>query len=113
MKNTAKNNNKISYTKVGFLVPTVYCCFTALLMATVYAVGNSIIVLSQPLTQLVMKAGLISLFVAPSALIVCGSLSMRHRNKYPAAPFFYNQLPLVLSFLVLGLQVVYMATLTL
>ena len=114
MKKTAtnKNNSKIIYTKAGFIVPMVYCCFTIALMALVYANVNSIIVLNENMTRLVMKAGMISLVVAPSALIVCGSLSMRHRNRYPTAPFYYSQLPLLLSFIVMGLQVLYLLTLT-
>ena len=108
----ANKSKKINYLKPGFIIPMVYCTISAIIMGLVYLATNNPQMFTTDITNIIMTAGSISLVLSPSALIVCGGLSLKHRNKFPLESAFYSELPVVLSFLVLGLQVVYLVLMT-
>ena len=108
----ANKTKKINYLKLGFIIPVVYSTISGIIMALVYLVTNNPQMFSESLSLLILQAGTVSVTLSPSALIVCGSLAMKHRNKFPLEPFLYSDFPLALSFLVLGFQVLYLAMLT-
>ena len=105
-------NNKISYIRPGFLIPMVYCTISGIIMLLAYLVTNNPQMFSESVSQLIMTASTVSIVLSPSALIVCGALSLKHRNKFPLESIFYSDLPVALSFLVLGLQVMYLVMAT-
>ena len=111
MKTTSKKNdkNKINFLKPGFIIPMVYCTVSALIMAGYYLVNKGYIADTE-FARTLAQAGTISILLSPSALMICGRLSMKHREKYPFRPFFYTELPVYLSFLILGLQVFYLVS---
>ena len=109
MSKNTKKDNKISYLRPGFIIPIVYSTLSGIVMALVYLVTNNPQMFSESLKALILQAGTISVVLSPSALIVCGGLSLKHRNKFPLESFLYAEFPLALSFLVLGFQVLYLA----
>ncbi len=108
----SNNTNKISYLKPGFIIPVVYSTITAVIMGLVYLVSNNPAIFSEEISAMLMQAGYISLLLSPSALIVCGSMSMKHRNRFPLESFFYSDMPVAMSFLVMGFQLLYLAAIS-
>ncbi len=108
----ANKTKKLNYLKAGFIIPMVYSTISGVIMALVYLVTNNPQIFGTAISALILQAGTISVVLSPSALIVCGSLARKHRNRFPLETFFYSELPLVLSFLVLGFQVLYLVMLT-
>ena len=109
----ANKTKKNSYFKPGFIIPVVYSTISGIIIALVYLVTNNPQMFSESLSLLILQAGTVSVTLSPSALILCGALALRHRNKFPLESFLYSDLPLALSFSVLGIQVLYLAMLTL
>ena len=108
----SNKTKKISYVKPGFIIPVVYSTITAVIMGLVYLVSNNPRMFSEEISTFIMNAGYVSLLLSPSALIVCGSLSLKHRNKFPLESFFYSDMPVALSFLVMGFQLFYLAAIS-
>lgn len=110
MNKVKKTNgkNKISYLKPGFIIPMVYSVFTAILMGLVYAVSEKKLITDPAMVQMIMQAGMISITFSPPALVLCGPMAYRHKNKYPLESVFYSELPFFLTILVLGFQVLYL-----
>ena len=108
----AKAKNKKSYIRPGYIIPMVYSIFTLILMVVaVYLTKNSTAV-DRTMYKNIMQAAAVSVTFSPPALITCGSMAMRHRNKFPLESFLYSDAPLVLSFGVMGCQVLYLVSLT-
>ena len=110
-KTKAKVQEKDDYKKLSFLFPVIYSIFTAILMAIALYIAFSGITVSESVASYVMNFAALSLSISPSALIICVFLGTKHRQRHPNGSSFYRQCPLVLSFLVEGLQVLYMVSL--
>ena len=110
-KTKAKVQEKDDYKKLSFLFPVIYSILTAILMISALYIVYSGADVSVALAGYLMNISALSLAISPSALIVCVFLGTKHRQKHPNGSSFYRQCPLVLSFLVEGLQVLYMVSL--
>ncbi len=108
-KNT---KNKISLFAPGFIIPMLYSTVTACIMGLAAYIMKNPRVADAEWAILAMKAATISLLLSPSALIVCARLGMKHREKYPLASAFYSDVPLFLSVIVIGCQLLYLYSLT-
>lgn len=104
---------EVNYKKFSFLFPIIYSVITIIIMLALLLTGNDIVTVSKDVSLYIQSASLVSLALAPSALILCLFLGKRHQKRYSGAPKFYTDFPLRFSALVLGLQLIFLAMLTL
>ena len=107
-KTKLKEKEKDNYSKATFIVPVVYSVITAILMLAAIIIAVSGNVASISIARTIIQMSALSLSLSPSALIVCVFMGTKHRTRYPDGSTFYRQFPLAISFLVVGLQVLYM-----
>lgn len=107
-KSQLKEKEKDNYLKSTFIVPVVYSVITAVLMIVTIIIAVSSNVANISIARTIIQMSALSLSLSPSALILCVFMGTKHRTKHPDGSTFYRQFPLAISFLVIGLQVLYM-----
>ena len=111
MKKTKKVKEKDNYMKFSFLFPIIVTAIDAVIMAgMIYVIANQATIANMELARLIAQAGTILLAVSPTGLMITAFVSFRHMKKHPEGSAFYNKTPMLVSVLVWGAQVLYMAT---
>ncbi len=99
---------KDNYLKSTFIVPVLYSILTAILMLMTIGIAVSSNIDNISVVRTIIQMSALSLFLSPSALIICVFMGTKHRRRYQESSNFYKQFPLAISFLVIGFQVIYM-----
>lgn len=111
MKKTKKVKEKDNYMKFSFLFPIIVTAIDAVIMAgMIYVIANQATIANMELARLIAQAGTILLAVSPTGLMITAFVSFRHMKKHPEGSAFYIKTPMLVSVLVWGAQVLYMAT---
>ena len=115
MSKSGKNKAKDNYFKLTFLIPVLYSAITAVLMVIAVYLATDVNLARDKieLAKTMVTFATYSLALSPSALMICVYISRKHLKKYPDGSSIYKMRPMVLSLLVMGLQVLYMASLAL
>lgn len=115
MKQIKNVKEKENYLKFSFLFPIIYSIINMLVVIGalfIYSAGSSIPASYMGVSKLVVQAAAIFLTFSPTALMVTMFISTRHRKRYVNASSFYRRAPLSISFIVTGVQVVYLVLLS-
>ena len=111
MKKNKKVKEKDNYMKFSFLFPIIVTAIDAVVMAgMIYVIANQATIANMELARLIAQAGTILLAVSPTGLMITAFVSFRHMKKHPEGSAFYIKTPMLVSVLVWGAQVLYMAT---
>ena len=111
MKKNKKVKEKDNYMKFSFLFPIIVTAIDAVIMAgMIYVIANQATIANIELARLIVQAGTILLAISPTGLMITAFVSFRHMKKHPESSAFYIKTPMLVSVLVWGAQVLYMAT---
>ena len=115
MKQSKKAKNekeKENYSKATFLIPVVTSVLDAILVCAgmyIYSNGSASNV---EFARLMGQMSMILITFSPTLLMMNALISHRHMKKHPDSSAFYSKAPMILSIIVFGVQVLYMATFT-
>ncbi|MBQ8604797.1 MAG: hypothetical protein IJ410_08165 [Oscillospiraceae bacterium] len=113
MKQVKKQKEKDNYLKFSFLFPIILTAVDAVIMlAFIYVVANQATLTNMNFARLVAQAGTVLLAMSPTGLLITSFVSFKHMKKHPDGSAFYIKTPMLVSVIVWGVQVLYMATLT-
>lgn len=101
----ANKSKKINFFAPGFIIPMLYSTISGIILILAYLLAKNPQMFSQEFSGIIVTASTISMVFSPPALVICGPLAIKHRNKYPLESAFYSELPMVLSFLIAGYQI--------
>ena len=111
MKQTKKE--KDNYLKFSFLFPIVVSAIDAVIvLAGMYALTNRGTITNVAMARLLAQAAVILISLSPTGMLITAFIGFRHAKKHPDSSAFYMKAPMIISILVWGIQVLYMATLT-
>ena len=115
MKQTKNSKTKVkekdNYLKFSFLFPVIVTAIDMVIMAAmIYVISNQATLSNIAFAKLIAQAGTVLLALSPTFLLVTSFVSFKHMKKHPDGSALYVKTPMLVSVLVWGAQVIYMAT---